>query len=77
MNVTVRLEGHLREFFPHLREPRVMTVADGLTVAEIIGLAGLAPELPGAVLCNRERVDRSHVPAEGDELVLLSPMSGG
>ena len=77
MKVTVRLEGHLREFFPGLKAPRELVVSTGVTVSELIELAGMAPELPSAVLCNHQRVERSHRPADGDELVLLSPMSGG
>jgi molybdopterin converting factor small subunit len=77
MQVTVRLEGHLREFFPKLHEPRTVACERPITVAEIIEAVGMAASLPSSVLCNRVRVERDHVPADGDELVLLSPLAGG
>lgn len=77
MQVTVRLEGHLREFFPGLHEPRTVTLTGPTTVAEIIEAVGMVASLPSSVLCNRVRVEREHIPADGDELVLLSPLAGG
>ncbi|HWI52698.1 MAG TPA: hypothetical protein VNT01_11230 [Symbiobacteriaceae bacterium] len=77
MQVTVRLEGHLREFFPKLHVPMVLTLDGPRTVAEIIEAAGMAATLPSSVLCGRQRVALDHVPADGDELVLLSPLAGG
>jgi molybdopterin converting factor small subunit len=76
MQVTVRLEGHLREFFPALEQPRVVELESPKTVAEIIALF-MEPTLPSSVLCNRLRVERDHVPGDGDEMVLLSPLAGG
>lgn len=77
MQVTVRLEGHLREFFPKLRDPQTVTFTQSQTVADIIEAVGMAASLPSSVLCNRQRVERDYRPADGDELVLLSPLAGG
>jgi len=77
MRVTVRVQGHLWEYFPQLAQPRVVEVTGPATMGEILGAQGVAPELPGAVLCNDVRVPLTHVPSDGDLLTLLSPMSGG
>ncbi|HWI61129.1 MAG TPA: hypothetical protein VNT75_04810 [Symbiobacteriaceae bacterium] len=77
MQVTVRLEGHLREFFPALHSPKTVVMGGPATVAEILEAAGMPPTLPTAVLCAKVRVPLDHVPADGDELILLSPLAGG
>jgi molybdopterin converting factor subunit 1 len=75
-------------FFASLRE-RVKrseaswTVADGTTIDTL--WSSLAQEFPmiaamsGAVrfAVNREYVDRDHVLAEGDEVAVIPPVSGG
>ncbi|HLN62142.1 MAG TPA: hypothetical protein VK464_11375 [Symbiobacteriaceae bacterium] len=77
MHITLRLEGHIREFFPHLQRPLRIALSGSATVADALASAGVPPELPGSVLCGGVRVDLSHRPADGDELIALSPMSGG
>ncbi|HYF94251.1 MAG TPA: hypothetical protein VD969_18695 [Symbiobacteriaceae bacterium] len=77
MQVTLRLEGHLREFFPALNAPQTVVLDGPKTVAEILEAVGMPPTLPSSVLCGRVRVPLDHVPASGDELVLLSPLAGG
>ena len=78
---------HLR-FFASLRE-RLQTSADarhlpdGSTVADLwaalcrerADLAPLSPSISFAV--NREYVERDHVLADGDEVALIPPVSGG
>lgn len=77
MQVTLRVEGHLREFFPHLRTAAPLVLAAPATVEQILQQAGIPPELPGSVLVGGLRVERSFVPADGDELMVLSPLAGG
>lgn len=77
MHITLRLEGHIREFFPRLQEPLRIDLSRPATVRELLAAAGVPPELPGSVLCGGVRVDLNHKPADGDELIALSPMSGG
>jgi hypothetical protein len=71
------MEGHLRQYFPHLAAPTVVSLDGAPTVAEILQAAGVPPELPNAVLCNKLRVETSFVPPDGAELVVLSPLAGG
>lgn len=77
MRVKVTLAGHLKEFFPALAHGVDVPLAQPATVAEILALLKVAPELPGAVLCRGVRVDRDFVPADGDELLIMSPLAGG
>ncbi len=77
MEVYLRIEGHIREYFPHLQEPVAIALSQPATVRAILQKAGVPPELPGAVICRGQRVDLAHLPADGDELVLLSPLAGG
>lgn len=77
MHVRLRVEGHLREYYPHLADGVALAVPEGSQVAAILQRAGVPPELPGSVLCGRQRVGLAHLPADGDELIILSPMSGG
>lgn len=78
---------HLR-FFASLRERLKMraaerTLADGATVAELWNalcrerpdLEPLSASITFAV--NREYVDRAHRLADGDEVALIPPVSGG
>lgn len=78
---------HLR-FFASLRERLKMsaaerTLADGATVADVwLALCRDRPDLEplgGSITfaVNREYVDRAHRLADGDELALIPPVSGG
>lgn len=77
MQVTVQLTGHLLEFFPHLRAPMALEVEPGATVADALACAGVPPTLPAAVYVGDVRADESHALAEGDALLVLSPIAGG
>lgn len=77
MKVTLQIHGHLREYYPRFVEPVAVEVPAPATVAEILKQVGIPPEIAGAVYCNGEPVAKSHQPGDGDELLILSPMSGG
>jgi MoaE-MoaD fusion protein len=81
--VTVRLR-----FFASLRErlkssAAERTLADGATIADL--WSALCQERPDLVplsasmsfAVNREYVERQHVLADGDEVALIPPVSGG
>src|SRR4051812_32789925 len=82
MNVDVRLFAMLREQAG--RESVTVEVADGATVRDAIdavarehGLAELVARMPVVMAVNREYARDDAVLAEGDELALIPPVSGG
>ncbi|CAA9484482.1 MAG: hypothetical protein AVDCRST_MAG67-1017 [uncultured Solirubrobacteraceae bacterium] len=81
MDVTVRLFASLRE---HAGAGTLaLQLGDGATVADAIAqlrqgaLAGLPQNAPFVAAVAREYVDQDHPLAEGDELALVPPVSGG
>jgi molybdopterin synthase catalytic subunit/molybdopterin converting factor small subunit len=81
MDVTVRLFASLRE---HAGAGSVaLELADGATVADAIAqlrrgaLAGLPENAPFVTAVEREYVKPDHALADGDELALVPPVSGG
>jgi molybdopterin synthase catalytic subunit/molybdopterin converting factor small subunit len=81
MDVTVRLFASLRE---HAGAGTLaLQLGDGATVADAIAqlrsgaLAGLPENAPFVAAVAREYVERDHPLAEGDELALVPPVSGG
>lgn len=75
--VKVRLAGHVRAYFPDRQEVDRVTVGEAADLNQVILETGVPPELIWKVLVNGRPVERGYVPADGDEIVLLSPMAGG
>ncbi len=81
MDVTVRLFAGLRQHAGAGTVP--LQLGDGATVADAIAqlregaLAGLPPNAPFVTAVAREYVKDDHPLAEGDELALVPPVSGG
>jgi molybdopterin synthase catalytic subunit/molybdopterin converting factor small subunit len=81
MDVTVRLFAGLREHAGSATVP--LRLGDGATVADAIAklrdgaLAGLPDNAPFVAAVAREYVREDHPLAEGDELALVPPVSGG
>lgn len=82
MNVTVALFADLRQYGPQDQDgPRTFEIAEGTTVEEILGLAGLPDDdaIRGevTVALNGVMGKRDTVLNDGDEVLLFSPMEGG
>lgn len=81
MDVTVRLFASLREYAG--AGTVALQLGDGATVADAIAqlregaLAGLPANAPFVTAVAREYVKDDHALAEGDELALVPPVSGG
>jgi molybdopterin synthase catalytic subunit len=76
MRVTVRLFAALRERAGWSR--REVELADGARIGDVWPALGLDAEPPGVAYArNREYVDREERLAEGDEIALIPPVSGG
>ncbi|HEY2311121.1 MAG TPA: molybdenum cofactor biosynthesis protein MoaE [Gaiellaceae bacterium] len=75
MRVTVRLFAGLRERAGHAR----LELEDVVRVEDVWPKLGLGEEEPPGLLyaVNREYVERRHELADGDEVALIPPVSGG
>ena len=74
MRVTVRLFAGLRERAGQSR----LELDDVATAADVWPRLGLGDEPPGLLYAvNREYVERGHALADGDEVALIPPVSGG
>ena len=79
MNVTVALFAYLSQFQPDGvggRAPRVFTIAEETTIADVIVSLGL-PEQPRIVFVNGRHADETDTLAEGDRLAIFPPVAGG
>ena len=77
MRVSVRLLGEFRKYLQGRVEPIVFDVAESASVADVAAGIGMAAELEAVVGVNGQ-LGRMDTPlAEGDEIVFVSPMSGG
>jgi molybdopterin synthase catalytic subunit/molybdopterin converting factor small subunit len=76
MEVTVRLFAGLRERAGESR--RAIELPDGATVADVWAALDLGDEPGGLVYAvNRAYEDKTHALADGDEVGLIPPVSGG
>jgi len=78
VRVTVLVYGHSREYFPGGAERHELQLAGPLSVEELLREhLGVDPSLVMAVMAGGRRHSREYVPQDGEEVVLLSPASGG
>ena len=76
MRVTVRLFASLRERAGTGR--RELDLPDGATAGDVFAALAVGPEPPGlSYAVNQEYAERSHALADGDEVALITPVSGG
>jgi molybdopterin synthase catalytic subunit len=76
VKVAVKLFAALREQ-AGARE-RALELADDASIADVWPALGLGDEPPGLVYAvNRSYVERGHALADGDEVALIPPVSGG
>ena len=72
--MTVRLFAGLRERAGRAR----LELEDVATIDDVWPALGLGDEPPGLLYAvNREYVERGHALADGDEVALIPPVSGG
>lgn len=78
MQVTLLVYGHSREYFPGVAERHVLQLPGPLSIDEILRKhLRVDPSLVMAVMTGGRRYSREYVPQDGEEVVLLSPASGG
>jgi molybdopterin synthase catalytic subunit len=76
VRVTVRLFAALRERAGAGK--RELELPEGATAGDVFAALGIGDEPPGLnYAVNREYAERTHVLADGDEVALITPVSGG
>ena len=77
IRVILNVIGHASEFFPN-RSPRLgVEIPHPMTVRDILGHIGVRPELVMRVASGGQTYSKDYVPADGEEITLISPPSGG
>lgn len=74
MTVTVRAQGHLKQY---RQTPVTLGLPDGATVRMLLDASGIPWEEVGLVAVNGRQVPDEAVLHDGDEIMLLAPMEGG
>ncbi len=77
MKVSVRLLGEFRRFLQGREEPIVFEVSEAASVAEVASALGVDSRLEAIVGVNGQLGRMDTQLADGDEVVFVSPMSGG
>ncbi|NPV71063.1 MAG: hypothetical protein HPY55_10535 [Firmicutes bacterium] len=75
--VTLLVHGHGREFFPGGKERVEVEVDASASINQILDQIGVNRSLVMYAFSGGTRRDRDYVPADGEEMVVISPPSGG
>jgi sulfur carrier protein ThiS len=79
VKVDVVLFAYLASFQPDGlggRHSRTFDLADGSTIADVIGMIGL-PDEPRVIFVNSRHAPEGQVLREGDRLAIFPPVAGG
>lgn len=77
MQITVRAQGHLKQYRADGRERFTLTMPEGATVRALIEASGVPWDEVGLVAVNGAMAPEERLLADGDEVILLAPMEGG
>jgi molybdopterin converting factor small subunit len=75
--VRVRLLGEFRRYLGGRAEPLLIELLAEATVADVVAATGIDPHLEAIVGVNGQLAGLAGPLADGDEVVFVSPMSGG
>jgi hypothetical protein len=75
--VVLRVSGHVAEYFPGGASRLEVELDQAAPVSTILAGLGVSEGLVMAVLAGGVRRPLSYVPADGEELTLVSPPAGG
>ena len=73
----LRVNGHVAQFFPGGKAIHEVALEEPASIREILGRLSVNPQLIMAVFVNNEKRDLDCLVSDGDEVLLLSPVSGG
>ncbi|MCL6581492.1 MAG: MoaD/ThiS family protein [Firmicutes bacterium] len=77
VRVVVRVVGHAREFFPGGRDRFDLELDRPARVADILTKLGVGRALVMTAIVGGRRRDLDHPLTDGDEVILMTPPSGG
>ena len=73
----VLVHGHVAEFFPGGCREHLVTLDHPVPVAQVITSLGVNPKLIMKVFLNGKPATKDDLVGDADELLLISPASGG
>ncbi len=77
MEITVRAQGHLKQYRPDRQERFVLDLPDGATVKALINASGVPWDEVTLVAVNGQQAGDDRVLAAGDQVWLMAPLEGG
>ncbi len=77
IRITLHVNGHAVEFFPGKSATHHLTLPAPMSIREILEFMGVKSELVMFAFSNGQRRDKEYVPADGEELTLITPPAGG
>lgn len=77
MKITVSCVGGSARYFPGGGDKMEVQAEPGETLADVLDRLGVSKDLFMFALASGEKVDLSHRLHEGEDVVLVSPLTGG
>lgn len=77
MKVRVIVHGHAREYFPDPREEFDFEFEPGETVSDMLTKLRIPTELVMRVVAGDGTASKSHALADGETIILFTPVAGG
>lgn len=75
--VILLIHGHGCEFFPGGKSRLEVDVAEGASIDDVLDVLGVNRSLVMFVVTKGVRRDRDYVPIQGEEVLIVTPPSGG
>lgn len=75
--VTLLIHGHGCEFFPGGKSRIEVDVAESASIDDVLDVLGVNRNLVMFVVAEGVRRERDYVPAQGEEVLVVTPPSGG
>lgn len=73
----LRINGHVKDYFPGQKAEHHIVLREPTTIKGVLERLLVNPQLIMAVFVNQERRDIDALVTDQDEVLLLSPVSGG
>ncbi|MBT9131059.1 MAG: hypothetical protein DDT40_01587 [candidate division WS2 bacterium] len=77
MKITLRILGHLKDVYFDGKDLLEVEVSKPLTLLEILDKINLPPTMAMAYLKNGNPINKETILKGGEEIIILSPLSGG